>query len=70
MLAIIFQTKLTEDEIKDEKNNRAASLLTAFKTIATVSCWCEPKVMCLIFHATMEQKLDHEIVAKVRFILL
>ncbi|XP_028397502.1 serine-protein kinase ATM-like [Dendronephthya gigantea] len=61
----LVEAKLTEDELKDERVNRAASLLTAFKTIATVSCWCEPKVMCLIFHATMEQKLDHKIVAKV-----
>ncbi|CAB3982970.1 serine- kinase ATM [Paramuricea clavata] len=56
-------TKLSESE--DEGVNRAASLLSAFKTIVTVSCWCEAKVICLLFQATKEQKLDQEIVAKV-----
>jgi hypothetical protein len=60
-----FQTKLSESGSEDEGVNRAASLLSAFKTIVTVSCWCEAKVICLLFQATKEQKLDQEIVAKV-----
>lgn len=64
---IIFflQEELSNGENEDEGVNRAASLLSAFKNIIAVSCWCEPKVVSLIFQATKEQKLDQETVAKV-----
>ncbi len=65
---LIFKKKLNESE--DEGVNRAASLLSAFKTIVSVSCWCEPKVICLLFQATKEQKLDQGIVAKVWYFCL
>lgn len=62
---LIFQATLRECAKEDEKVNRAASLLSAFKTIMTVSYWCERKVVCLIFEATKEQQLDQCMVAKV-----
>lgn len=62
---VFFKTKLSENESEDEGVNRAASLLSAFKTIVTTSCWCEPKIICLLFEATKEQKFDQELVAKV-----
>ena len=63
-----FKTKLSESESEDEGVNRAASLLLTCKTIVTTSSWCEPKIICLLFEATKEQKFDQELVAKVRFL--
>ena len=57
-----FKTKLRENESEDEGVNRAASLLSAFKTIVTASSWCEPKIISLLFEATKEQKFDQELV--------
>ena len=56
-----FNTKLSENESEDEGVNRAASLLSAFKTIVTTSRWCQPKIISLLFEATMEQKIDQEV---------
>lgn len=62
---VFFKTKLSKNEDEDEGVNRAASFLSAYKTIVTTSCWCEPKIICLLFEATKEQKLDQELVAEV-----
>ena len=59
--SFFFNTKLSENESEDEGVNRAASLLSAFKTIVTTSRWCQPKIISLLFEATMEQKIDQEV---------
>ena len=61
--AIFFIFKKRQS--KDEEASKVASLLAAFKTIITVSCWCEPKVICLLFQATKKHDLDQGRVAKV-----
>ena len=62
---VFFKTQLSKNKDEDEGVNRAASFLQAYKTIVTTSCWCEPKIICLLFEATKEQKLDQELVAEV-----
>ena len=64
-LLFTFKKELSESGGEDEHVNRLASFLSAFKTIATVSCWCEAKVVSLLFQHTKEQHLDQETVAKV-----
>ena len=59
---LFFNTKLSENESEDSGVNRAASLLSAFKTIVTMSSWCLPKIISLLFEATKEQKFDQELV--------
>ena len=56
-----FNTKFRENESEDEGvQKRATSLLSAFKTTVTMSSWCEPKIISLLFEATKEQKFDKE----------
>ena len=60
--SFFFTTKLSENESEDQGVHRAASLLSAFKTIVTTSSWCQPKIISLLFEARKEQKFDQELV--------
>ena len=60
--SFFFTTKLSENESEDQGVNRAASLLSAFKTIVTTSSWCQSKIISLLFEARKKQKFDQELV--------
>ena len=59
---LFFPEKLSENESEDEGVNRAASLLSAFKTIVTTSSGCQPKIISFLFEATKKQMFDQKLV--------